>query len=357
MTINFFVSACILDFSTIIRNSPLNNSVFYPARGVNPGIFVYFCSRFSIEAKNMVNTYSKWVGHLAVFTAYLIFGFNIIICKDLTSSTHLSPGGIFLLRSIGAGCIFWILSLFMPKEHVPIKDMLGIFCASALGFFITQLTFLMAIPIVTPLESSLVSAMSPVCTMLIAAVAIHEPLTLKKILGVAVSLLGMVYLILTGISGEGGHAVSLWGITLMVVNVMSFSAYLGMFRPLINRYSVVTFMKWIFFFSFLLALPVGFASVVGASWGQIPVKWFGELSYLIVCATFMAYFLIPFGQKIIRPTLVSMYSYVQPIVAIGISIAIGMDTLTVQKVVATVMVFGGVYIVSRSRAAHHAVKA
>lgn len=74
-----------------------------------------------------------------------------------------------------------------------------------------------------------------------------------------------------------------------------------------------------------------------------------ELGFLIVFATFISYFLIPIGQKIIRPTLVSMYSYIQPIIATIISIIIGMDILTWQKILAAAMVFAGVFIVSRSR--------
>ncbi len=293
--------------------------------------------------------YSKWQGHLAVFTAYLIFGFNIIVCKDLTSSTFISPIGIFLLRALGAGSLFWLLSLVTPREHVPPRDMLRIFCASVLGFFLAQLSFLMAIPMVTPMESALMSTMGPVVTMLVAAVAIHEPLTPKKICGVAVSLAGIVYLILTSVSGGLGG--NLAGFILLVVNIVTFSAYLGIFRPLINRYSVVTFMKWIFLFAFILAFPLGIGSIMSAPWPEIPAKWYGELAFLVVLATFVTYYLIPFGQKIIRPTLVSLYNYVQPIVAIGVSIALGMDSLTLPKILATVMVFGGVYIVSRSRAA------
>ena len=84
-------------------------------------------------------------------------------------------------------------------------------------------------------------------------------------------------------------------------------------------------------------------------WNIIPKVQLWELSYLIVCATFISYFLIPFGQRRIRPTLVSMYSYIQPIVAIGISIIIGMETFTWQKVLAAIMVFIGVIIVSQSK--------
>ena len=91
--------------------------------------------------------------------------------------------------------------------------------------------------------------------------------------------------------------------------------------------------------------------LVEVEWAAIPAKQYAELAYLIICATFITYFLIPLAQKRIRPTLISMYSYVQPIIAIAVSIAIGMDALTWQKALATVLVFSGVVIVSRSRSA------
>jgi drug/metabolite transporter (DMT)-like permease len=85
------------------------------------------------------------------------------------------------------------------------------------------------------------------------------------------------------------------------------------------------------------------------NWIHIPTVQLWELGYLVVFATFISYFLIPLGQKTIRPTLVSMYSYIQPIIATVLSIILGMDILTWQKVLAAAMVFGGVIIVSRSR--------
>lgn len=296
-------------------------------------------------------TQKKWVGHLAAFSAYLIFGFNIIVCKDLTSSDIISPIGIFLMRSIGAGSIFWILSAFMPKESVRKSDYIKIFMASALGFFLTQLTFLMAIPLITPMESSIMSSLTPIYTMFIAAIAVHEPITAKKATGVMVSFAGILYLITTGMSAsaDASFGSNAWGLLLMVGNGLFFAMYLGIFRPVIERYSVVTFMKWIFLFSTLMALPFGGLDIARTDFTALPPSWLFELMFLIVFATFVAYFLIPLGQKIIRPTLISMYSYVQPIVAISISIAIGYDTLTAAKVMATIMVFAGVYIVSRSK--------
>lgn len=290
-------------------------------------------------------------GHIACFMAYAIFGVNIIVCKDLTSGHLISPIGIFTLRSLGAGLMFWILSLFLPAEKVEKKDYLKILAAAFLGYFVTQLTFLVAIPEVTPMHCSIISSMSPIYTMFIAAVVLKEPLSWKKAGGVALSLCGILFLIFNNASGTSGVSESkLSGIFLMFLNSLSFSLYLGIFKPVIAKYSVVTFMKWIFLFSALMSLPLSFREVVSLEWTKIPSVQMWELGFLIVFATFISYFLIPFGQKRIRPTLVSMYSYIQPIIATIISIILCMDILTWQKLMAALMVFAGVFIVSRSRA-------
>lgn len=291
-------------------------------------------------------------GHIAAFIAYAIFGFNIIVCKDLTSGGLIPPLGIFTLRSLVAGGLFWLVSLFMPKETVDRKDYIKIFAASMLGFLTCQVTFLVGIPHITPMDCSVLTAMAPIYTMAVAAIAIKEPVTFKKSLGVAISFAGIIYLIVSRVSTPGGIAESTpFGIFMIVLNSLSFSMYLGIFKPLIAKYSAVTFMKWIFLFSAIVATPLSLNGLISVDWAGIPSKQYAELAYLIVCATFITYFLIPLAQKRIRPTLISMYSYIQPIIAIAVSIAIGMDTLTWQKSLATILVFTGLIIVSRSRAA------
>ena len=289
------------------------------------------------------------IGHLACFLAYAIFGFNIIVCKDLTAGSLISPLAIFTLRSVGAGALFWLISLFTPKEKVDRKDYLRIFAASMLGFFVCQVTFLVGIPHITPMDCSVLSAISPIYTMIIAAIVLKEPITLQKACGVIISFAGIIYLIVSRTSAAGTAETSLFGILMLILNSLSFSLYLGIFKPLIGKYSVVTFMKWIFLFAFIVSVPFSAHEIVSLDWGTIPTIQLAELAYLIFCATFITYFLIPLGQKRIRPTLVSMYSYVQPIIAIVISISIGMEMLTWQKVFAAIMVFGGVVIVSYSK--------
>lgn len=294
----------------------------------------------------------KTIGHLACFIAYAIFGINIIVCKDLTSSRLISPIALFGLRSLGAGLLFWLISYFLPKEKVDKKDFGKILMASLLGFFLTQVTFLMAIPDITPMDCSIVSSLSPIYTMFIAAYVLKEPITLRKAGGVAISFFGIIYLIMNSVTGTGGTIETSWvGILLMIANSLSFSLYLGLFKPVITKYSVITFMKWIFLFATLFSFPWTVSELRTLDYSLLTSTYLSELAFLIICSTFITYFLIPLGQKRIRPTLVSMYSYVQPIIAIVISIWVGMDTLSWQKLLAAAMVFGGVVLVNYSRSA------
>ena len=289
-------------------------------------------------------------GHIACFTAYLIFGLNIVVCKDLTTSGIISPISLFFLRSVGAGTLFWLISLFMPRQRVEILDFPKFIVASLLGFFLTQIFFLMAISRITPMDCSIITSLSPIYTMFIAAYALKEPLSVKKIGGVVLSLCGIVYLILNSVgSASAVTQTTPLGVLLMIGNSLCFSLYLGIFKPTIAKYSVITFMKWIFLFSSLLSLPFAFSEVITIDWQSLSWAFIAELAFLIICATFVTYLLIPIGQKILRPTLVSMYSYVQPIVAIVVSICVGMDTLTWQKIVAAITVFSGVVLVSFSK--------
>jgi len=295
-------------------------------------------------------------GHLACFIAYAIFGVNIVICKDLTSSSLISPVGLYSIRAICAAAIFWILSIFTPKEKVDRKDFVKLLAASVTGFLVPQLSFLMAIPITTPMGCSIITATQPIYTMFIAAWALKEPITLKKAGGVALSFAGILFLIFNSMGGNASGETQPFGIVLMIINSIVFALYLGLFKPLISKYSVITYLKWIFLFATVMTLPMSAKEIFSIDYAAIPVDFLAELAFLIICATVISYFLIPIGQRNIRPTLVSMYSYFQPLIATGLSIMLGIEALGWQKIVAAVMVFAGVVIVSRSKSAEQNLK-
>ncbi|MBQ2538548.1 MAG: DMT family transporter [Bacteroidales bacterium] len=290
------------------------------------------------------------IGHMACFGAYAIFGLNIIFCKDIANHGELSPVVLFTYRALCAGALFWLLSLFTKKERVPWKDLLGMLGASVIGLVMPQLTFLYAIAMTAPIDLSVVNSITPIMTMFVAAIFLKEPITWQKAGGVALSFVGVVWLILQSNHTGGVAHSSPTGIALVVLNALCFALYLGICRPIIQRYHVVTLMKWMFLFALVIILPFSFKGVVGLDYAAIPGKVWWEVAYLIFFATFVAYFLIPIGQQRIRPTLVSMYNYLQPIIACVVGVWLGMDRLTWMKVLAAVLVFVGVAVVNRSRA-------
>ena len=267
------------------------------------------------------------IGHAAAAAAYIIFGINVVVCRDIAIEGHIEPIVLFSMRALVAGALFWLLALLGTKrrrdeetsgrEKVPSKDLLKLAGAAILGLFLPQLTFLHAIVYTTPVDLSVMSTTTPIFTMFVAAIFLREPITWKKVLGVA----------------------------------MSFALYLGTCRNLISRYSVVTGMKWMFLVAFLVSLPFSLPKLATTHFAAVSTQVWWEIGFMIFFSTFIAYYLIPVGQKRIRPTLVSMYGYLQPIIAIAVAIWTGMDHLTVTKVVAAIFVFSGVWVVNNSRAA------
>ena len=196
-------------------------------------------------------------GHLALLAAYTIFGVNIVLTKDISNSAVVSPIALFTLRAIGASALFWLISLFTPKEKVPIKDLIQIALASIFGLFITQYTFLKGITMATTIDASIIGTLGPIFTMFFAFIFVKEPITAKKAAGVGISFIGIIFLIFNSVHSHNGvEATQPLGFILLFLNSISFSLYLGAFRPLIQRYSVITFMKWMFLFSLLMSLPL-----------------------------------------------------------------------------------------------------
>lgn len=299
-------------------------------------------------------------GNLACLAAYLIFGFNIVCCKNIANDGHVPPMSLFLMRSAGALVLFWVMSLCLPearRERVERGDLWKIAVASLLGLFLTQFAFLKAITMTTAVDASVLGLMTPVMTMVVAAVVLKDRITWQGVLGLGVSLAGVLFIVLNSVTAaSGAEHTSFGGVLLMFVNATAFACYVGVFKPIIQKYHVVTFMKWMFLFSTLYALPFS-GGVMSIEYGAIPWNIVLQILYVVVGATFVAYFLIPVGQKRLKPVLVCMYSYVQPVVAMCISLAVGLDTMTWAKGVATVLVFAGVGIVNFSPHAHHHAKA
>ena len=308
--------------------------------------FYIYCSRCFLVLPPM-NLSNKAKGHVAIFTSSLIFGVNLPLVKTLFIN-DVDPRTLTLFRMIGAAILFWISSLFIKKEHVPMKDITRLFLASILGIVINQFAFLEGLSRSSVIDSGILITMTPIFTMFLAAIFLKEPITFRKVLGVLTGMSGALLLVFSGSStvGFSGDTV---GVLLLLSSSIGFALYLTLFRDLISRYSPLTLMKWMFLFASIIGTVIYWPHLVAFDFARTSVGVYLKLGYVVVLATFVTYILIPIGQKSLRPTTLSMYNYVQPIVAAIIAYIYGMDTFGWTKFTSAILVFLGVFIVTKSK--------
>jgi len=288
-------------------------------------------------------------GHVALFVAYIIFGLNIPIAKNILEHAEVcSDFALTFYRIGGAAVLFWALSLFTKKESVPFKDLLQLFVASLFGISINQMSFVTGLSHTSPIDAAVIVTTAPIITMFFAAFFIKEPITWKKAIGVTVGALGALLLIFNNNAAEQ-HQTHTLGNLLCLLSVFSFGLYLAAFKNIIMKYSPVTLMKWMFLFASVCCLPFCWKDITAVKYTEIHIDMYLQIIYVVALATFFAYLLIPIGQKLLRPTIVSMYNYIQPVVSSLVAVALGMDRFGLVKGSATVLVFLGVYIVTTSK--------
>ena len=288
------------------------------------------------------------VAHLSMFGACAGWGLMAPVGKD--AMTNGFDGlTIVTFRVVGACVLFLIASLWAPKEHVPRKDKLMFIGAALFGLVCNQCCYTMGLSITSPINASIVTTSMPIFAMLLAALILKEPITGKKALGVLMGCSGALMLILTSAAHADGKVGDIRGDLLCLFAQFSFALYLSLFNPLIRRYNVFTINKYMFSWATLMLLPFTFSHVADVVSRPIPALTWLEVGYVVVVGTFFCYILTMIGQRTLRPTVVSVYNYVQPIVSVAASLLMGIGILKPTHALAVALVFGGVWLVTKSK--------
>lgn len=284
-----------------------------------------------------------------MFMACAFWGLMAPLGKD--AMTHGIDGiDMVTFRVVGAAILFWTTSLFVRFEHVPKKDILKFAGAGFFGIVTNQCLYTIGLSFTSPINASIVTTSMPIFAMILAAIILKEPITGKKALGVLMGCSGALILILTSASAMTDKVGDIKGDLLCLGAQFSFALYLSLFNPLIKRYTVFTTNKWLFLWASIYILPFSFGHVMDIDWVNVPHKTWFEAAYVVVFGTFVAYIFTMIGQQALRPTVVSVYNYVQPIVSVIVSILTGIAILHGLQLVAVVLVFTGVWLVTKSRA-------
>ena len=285
-----------------------------------------------------------FLAHIALIFANLIYAINFTFAKDVMPE-FIMPSGFILLRVIGAFFLFSCSYFIFINEKVKSKDVFRLAVCGVFGVAINQLFFFEGLNLTTPINASIVMTINPVLVILMSFLIIKEAITLRKILGILLGLSGASILILKGggIDFSSNHQT---GNLLVFINAASYGLYLVLVKPLLQKYHFITVLFYVFGFGLLYVIPFGHSNLVEVKWGMIPSNIYFEIIFVVVCTTFIAYLLNSLALKQLTPTTVSIYIYLQPILAALFAIFWGVDSLDNQKIIAGVFVFLGVYLVS-----------
>lgn len=288
------------------------------------------------------------MAHLCLFFACAFWGLMAPLGKD--AMTHGFTGiEMVTFRVTGGAVLFWLTSLFTPKEHVPRKDLLMLIGAAVFGLVTNQCCYTMGLSITSPINASIVTTSMPIFAMILAFVILKEPITGMKAAGVATGCAGAVILIVTSAAADNSKVGDIRGDLLCLGAQFSFALYLSLFSKLIRRYSVITVNKWMFTYATMMILPFTAGDIASINYAAIPTGTWLETGFVVIFGTYISYILMMIGQQTLRPTVVSVYNYVQPVVSVTVSVMTGLGVFKPAQALAVILVCLGVWLVTKSK--------
>jgi drug/metabolite transporter (DMT)-like permease len=291
----------------------------------------------------------RTLGFLAALGATIIYGLNHTIAKNVMP-TYITPFGFILLRVLGAAILFWLVSFFIKPEKIQKKDWPRLIACSFLGMVINMLAFFKGLELSTPVNSSVIITISPIIVFIFSAILLKEKIQFLKTIGIILGFMGAVILVLyTSKTGINAPNIPL-GNVLFIVNSFAYGLYLVLVKPLIEKYNIITLLKWLFLLAVFLNLPVTFNEFVSVKWSDLPIKdAVLPMLFVVVGTTFCTYLFNAYALRTLSPSTVSSFIYLQPIVGIVYAVSTKSDTLSLVSVTGMILIFIGIYLVTKKK--------
>ena len=283
---------------------------------------------------------------IAVSIATIIYGVNYTIAKDVMP-TYVKPYAFILLRVSGATIIFWILSLFIKSQKIEKQDYKKIALASFFGIALNMLSFFKGLSLTTPISASVMMVTSPIMVLLFSFLILKSKIIQRQIIGIGIGLIGAILLIVYGnTTNENASNVAL-GNFLVFVNATSYGLYLVLVKNLISKYNPLVFIKWLYLFGLIFIIPFGLSEMGDINWVSMPTSIYLKIGFVILFTTCITYLFNLYGLSKLKPTTVSVFIYLQPVIASTYALLVGSDSLNLIKISATLIIFLGVYLVTK----------
>lgn len=288
----------------------------------------------------------RTVALLAAFGASLIYAINHTLAKGVMPF-YIKPFGFIFLRVVGAAALFWLASIWAPKQKIDRKDWSRILICTVFGMVINMLMFFKGLQLSTPINSSVMITISPILVFVLSAIFIGEKMTWIRTIGILLGFSGALGLILFGGELRQDAPNIPLGNSLFIINATSYAIYLVLVKPLTAKYHAITLMKWFFLFGVIINFPITIWEFNEVQWASLPIDVIYKMVFVVVGTTFLTYLLNVFALKTLKASTIGAFIYLQPFLAIIFAILLEVDHLNLVKGIGAILVLAGVYLVTK----------
>ncbi len=284
---------------------------------------------------------------IAAFITAIIYGVSFTVAKEVMPDP-IKPYAFITLRVFGATLLFWFSSFFVKSQKIERKDFYRIVAAAFFGVALNMLTFFKGLSYTTPITAASIMVTTPILVLILASILLKEKLHFQKIIGVVIGLVAAIVLITYGHESSSQNSNVLFGDFLVFINAASYATYLVIVKKLTKKYNPFNFVKWLYTFGFIMVLPFGFSELLEVEWHSISSVSIYKIGFIIVFTTFITYLFNLLALTKLKPTTVSIFMYLQPVVASMYALYAGSDSLNSTKIIATLFIFLGVFLVTKA---------
>jgi drug/metabolite transporter (DMT)-like permease len=293
--------------------------------------------------------YRKILALGAATLATTIYGINHTVAKSVMP-IYIGSLGFVLLRVLGATILFWVISIFFKSQQIEKKDRLTILKCGLFGMGINIAAFISGLDYSTPINSSILIIITPIFVVILSYLIFKNKINSSKIIGIFLGFIGAMILIINAdITSSIGRNIPL-GNFLFIINSISYAYYLIIVKPMAEKYDLITLFKWLFLIGLIFNFPLGIKQFMLVEWTNLPLyDAILPMLYVVICTTFMTYFLNGYALTRLKSSEVAVFVYLQPVIGVTYAIYSKSDVLSATVIVASTLIFAGLYLTTKRR--------
>ena len=286
---------------------------------------------------------SVLLAEVAVTAMALVWGVNYSVIKYGTGVVPpLAYNGLRV--TIGAVALV-IIALIWGGQAPNKRDALTILALGALGNGVYQIFFAEGIARTRAGEAALVVAASPALMALIGRMRGVERVSMRGIVGIALSMSGVGLVVLgRAASGPGAQGGSLTGDLLVLCGSVCWAVYTILLIPYTKRLSGWYILALSMIGGSVVLLVAGGRSLLSLNWAAVPTAAWLAVLYGSFGALVFAYMLWYRGVKVLGPTRTALFANLQTLIALLVAWAMLNERPTVWQMVGAVTILSGAFL-------------